>query len=53
MKRCQTCENAIFVERLGEYKCKKLYRTVTKNDEARCKDWKKGTPAVSKASKEE
>lgn len=52
MRSCKTCENAIFVERVGEYKCKKLYRSVGTKDGERCRDWKKGTPEKSKVDEE-
>lgn len=53
MRCCKTCENAIFVKRLGEYKCKKRQITVKAEIGKRCRDWVKGTPEKSKRDEEE
>lgn len=42
--RCPTCENAIFDEIFGEYKCKILKRRIRNpEDNTGCKNYKKAT----------
>lgn len=49
MGNCETCLNAIFNELWGEYKCKVYQHTVYFPEELTgCKDYKKGTPSISK-----
>jgi hypothetical protein len=53
MRSCKECKNAIFVEKLGEYKCSKRTTTVKPEVGLRCRMWEKGTPGKSKVYKEE
>lgn len=47
-KSCKTCENAIFNERWGEYKCKiSQHRIYEPDDQKNCIDYKKGEPTPS------
>lgn len=49
IQNCTTCENAIFDELWGEYKCKVRQTTIPiLLDSTECSDYKKGTPEMSK-----
>lgn len=48
MKRYQKCSNAIFDERLGEYKCSERQTTVSDTTACNgCRKFKVGTPKAS------
>ena len=50
-KKCKTCANALFNETWGDYKCRvDGYYVYT--DPGDCKDYKEGTPGVSKQEPE-
>lgn len=53
MKGCRDCENAIFVEWLGEYKCTISKQYTRAESNLRCKNWKQGKPVTSVNKKEE
>lgn len=53
MRSCKDCINAIFVEKLGEYKCKIRQHVVGKNEALGCRAWRRGVPGDSKKNEEE
>lgn len=54
MKGCFDCSNAIFEERIGEYKCRALEIYIANpGNRLRCPNWKAGTPGKYKRDEED